>query len=656
MRKQILAAAMAATVAVLGLAATAQAQSASQPPRAHATTAAALRRSPTTVTGPHMYNPKTHKPFPNASTVTVSQTTQLVNQMVHVSWTNFTPSSALAYDPTNVAYPVMVTECKGTDPSSPADCYGAENGGVTSTSGPFGPMNDAYATTGPNGTGQADIEILTKTENSFLGCSSTHPCSLAVVPSQGGNYSTTPPKCNDHSEDFGFAGGTAVGAVAFGATDFACSWAKRIVLPLSFVRTAAACPFRNPAFTAAGSPMLARAMESWQTALCAGSQGMTINYDSFLSEPLALADLGTGQTDVAFTTRTAGAQGISTGPKTYVYAPVAVSAVSVPYWFDNPVSGQPQTGVKLNERLVLKLLTQSYAFENDGCPPVPPAAKCDKGVDNDPLSLFADKEFQKLNPTVLQPVDGYIEVPTVVDGQSDTTWTVTRWIAASKAASQFLAGKPDPYGSHLNTYYRGMRYPTNTFIPMDPFPLIAHEYTPVFPFSLVATDQVENWPPATSTMKDSQGNFPRLPPQVPGQRALIAITGQGDAAADLFPVTAIANAAGHFVEPTNAGMAAAVQTMIPAGDGTLQVNLHSTNPAVYPLTMVIYAVAPTSGTSHARAAAIARFIDYAAGAGQTPGMSAGQLPPGFLPLTAKLRAQARKDAQEVLNQTGNRPA
>jgi len=79
--------------------------------------------------------------------------------------------------------------------------------------------------------------------------------------------------------------------------------------------------------------------------------------------------------------------------------------------------------------------------------------------------------------------------------------------------------------------------------------------------------------------------------------------------------------------------------------------------------MVIYAVAPTSGTSHAKAAAIARFIDYTPGmtagqtpgmtAGQTPGMSAGQLPPGFLPLTAKLRAQARKDAQEVLNQTGD---
>src|SRR5215469_6092314 len=662
MRRQIVAVATAGTVAVLGLTAAAQAQPASHPPRAPATTAAALHGSPTTVRGPHMYDPATGRPFPDASTVTVSQTTKLVNQMLHVSWTNFTPSTSLIYHAQNVAYPVMVTECRGTDPGSPADCYGAENGGVPSTSGLFGPMNDAYATTGPKGTGQADIEILTKTENQFLGCDSTHPCSLAVVPSQGGNYSTTPPKCNDHSQDISFGTGTAAGEVAFGSQDFACSWAKRIVIPLAFDRTAAICQFNNPAFTTAGSPMLARAMNSWIAALCTGSHDMTINYDGVISEPQALGALGTGQTDVALTTRTASAQGINTGPKHYVYAPVAVSAMSIAYWIDNLVTGQPVTNIRLNQRLLLKLLTTSYAFGNDGCPSAYPGVPCDKGVGHNPLNLFLDREFLKLNPEyarqngqpprVFPPPGGGIEVPTVVAGQSDTTWTMTRWIAANKAASSFLHGQFDPYGMHLNTHYLGTKYPTNTFIGQDPFPFIAHLYNPVFPFSLVATDQVENWPPEFSDQKDQFGNYPRLPPELPGGRSLIALTGQGDAAAFLFPVTAIANATGHFVAPTNAAMAAAVRTMIPAGNGTLQVNLHSSNPAVYPLTMVIYAVAPTSGTSHAKAAAIAKFIDYAAGAGQSPGLRPGQLPPGFLPLTAKLRAQARKAAQEVLNQTG----
>ena len=69
--------------------------------------------------------------------------------------------------------------------------------------------------------------------------------------------------------------------------------------------------------------------------------------------------------------------------------------------------------------------------------------------------------------------------------------------------------------------------------------------------------------------------------------------------------------------------------------------------------MVIYAMAPTSGLAHAKAAAIARFLDFAAGAGQTPGLQPGQLAPGYLPLTAALRAETRKAATDVANQTGN---
>jgi hypothetical protein len=86
---------------------------------------------------------------------------------------------------------------------------------------------------------------------------------------------------------------------------------------------------------------------------------------------------------------------------------------------------------------------------------------------------------------------------------------------------------------------------------------------------------------------------------------------------------AIRNGAGHYTGPTAAAVAAVVKTMIPGGSGTLQVNPRSPDPVVYPLTMVIYAMAPTSGLSHARAAAIARFIGYAAGRGQAPASARG---------------------------------
>jgi hypothetical protein len=106
------------------------------------------------------------------------------------------------------------------------------------------------------------------------------------------------------------------------------------------------------------------------------------------------------------------------------------------------------------------------------------------------------------------------------------------------------------------------------------------------------------------------------------------------------------------VEPTTSNMLAALQGMTSGGQGTKQVNFASKNKKAYPLTMVVYAVVPTSGTSHTKAAAIAKFLDFAVGPGQTPGVQPGQLPPGFAPLPASMRAQTRKDAQAVLRQTG----
>jgi hypothetical protein len=138
-----------------------------------------------------------------------------------------------------------------------------------------------------------------------------------------------------------------------------------------------------------------------------------------------------------------------------------------------------------------------------------------------------------------------------------------------------------------------------------------------------------------------------------GHRALFAVLDQGDAALDHFPTAKIRNAAGDYVRPTNGTMAAALSHMSSDGNGTLQMNLTNTDPRAYPLTMVIYAMVPTSGLSHAKAAAIARFLDFAVGPGQTTGIRPGQLPAGYLPLPASLRARTRKLAVEVANQTGD---
>ena len=518
--------------------------------------------SGTTVTGQNLWDPSTGKPLPTASCVTVDQTSNLVNQMVQVSWANFTPSVNAPYGPSSTLYPVMIAECVGTNPASSADCYGATNGGVTGGSGPDGPMNTAYALTTPAGTGQADIEIDTVAENQFLGCDQKHACSLVVVPAQGGNVLTSPPNCTDHSEDSTFA----IGQLAFGALYNACSWADRIVIPLSFAPTPSVCKFKHTAFSAAGSPMLDRAMASWVAHLCLGSRGLSIQYNPEVAEPLAVQEVASGAADVGLTTQPASAQQIVT-QRHYLYAPVAVSAVSIAYWVDDPTTGLPVTTLKLDQRIVLKLLTQSYDFQNEGVPcgaqPPPAGVGCDNAVDGNPQTLFADPEFQQLNPNV-QPVSGLgaaFQVPTVESGQSDMTWTVTRWIAANADATSFLKGQFDPWGMHVNTDYEdtgtaGVQYPTNAFAAQDSYPVIQHRYSPLFPLSLVSSYQVENWEPGTSWEKDQTGNFPKDPIQPPGQRALFAILDQADAAAFRFPVAEIPNTAGQYVLPTTSAMAA----------------------------------------------------------------------------------------------------
>src|SRR5690349_9867679 len=195
---------------------------------APAAAASGCTGSGTTVAGQNLWDPSTSKPLPTASCVTVDQTSNLVNQMVQVSWANFTPSTNTPYGPSSTLYPVMIAECAGANPASSADCYGATNGGVTGGSGPFGPMNTAYATTTADGTGQADIEIYTGVENQFLGCDQNHACSLVVVPAQGGNVLASPPVCTDHSRDGTFA----IGQLAFSQNFNTCSWADRLVIPL----------------------------------------------------------------------------------------------------------------------------------------------------------------------------------------------------------------------------------------------------------------------------------------------------------------------------------------------------------------------------------------------------------------------------------------
>src|SRR5215467_11251839 len=321
--------------------------------QAHTQAASAAHCSSVTKGGPNMWDPTTNHQFGTPGSVTVSQACGLINQLVHVSWTNFTPSvpnnsPGPFYTNSATFYGVMVTECRGAAPASMDDCYLVDNHGLPLAFGPAGLPNTQYAVTTTAGTGQANIDIETNLENSFLGCDQAHSCSLAIVPGQGGQ----PTNCNDHSGDVAlFGAGTALASNTFSLVQGSsgqCSWNDRIVIPLSFAPTPTGCRQRNASFNAVGSPMMRDVMQQWLTGLCAGAHGMTINYDSTLGEPTAVTNVVSKIDDVALTTLPASTDGVSTGGRPFVYAPIAVSAVSVAYWLDNTTTGEQLGVLELN--------------------------------------------------------------------------------------------------------------------------------------------------------------------------------------------------------------------------------------------------------------------------------------------------------------------
>ena len=290
-----------------------------------------------------------------------------------------------------------------------------------------------------------------------------------IVPGQGGE----PGHCTNHSQD----ASTALPEQTFVPAYGACSWAHRIIVPLTFSPADAACPLRNPAFTVEGSLVLSRAANSWFSGLCTGSHGFGRPVQRRLNEPESVQQTYGGQSDVALTTRPASADGVNPiGNKSYAYAPLAITAGAVAYWMDGP-NGQPYTGVKLDQRLLVKLVTTSYNFVGIACKPVVshggiPGGKCDNAVNWNPNTLYANPEFIKLNPHVQPPVTApEFQIPTVPGDANDLTWTVTRWIAADPTAAAFIKGAPAPgvngHQMYINTNYKGATYPTDTFQTQD---------------------------------------------------------------------------------------------------------------------------------------------------------------------------------------------
>lgn len=110
------------------------------------------------------------------------------------------------------------------------------------------------------------------------------------------------------------------------------------------------------------------------------------------------------------------------------------------------------------------------------------------------------------------------------------------------------------------------------------------------------------------------------------------------------------NRPGTFASPSVSALAAALSAQRPQGDASWP-DLGALSTDAYPLTLLAYAAVNLTATDASERADYADLIEYAVTEGQTLGGGAGQLPPGYSPLSDELRTKALTAAQRIRGYT-----
>lgn len=635
--------------------------------------------------------------------VTVHQTEQLRAQGVRVSWTGGRPTaSGFKHN-----Y-LQLMQCWGDDPAGPSreQCqFGGS--GITGNGGawtslrqvdgvsdpaeteyvkngpndegyvPFLPANGDPATTGSrdwtyfgnlntneepygithaDGTGEFTFPMYTDQEADQLGCGAPvkqgntvrgRSCWLVIVPR--GEYDVD---------------GTVGNSDALQSSPLtATNWAQRMVVPLDFLPVGNSCPADRAERRVIGSELLTDAISSWQPAVCSSPGGAKFAFtqDGEGTARTTISSQADGSEGLAFTVDPVEAP--SDGPDV-VHAPVAISGLTLGFFIELPGSGE-LTSMKFTPRLLAKLLTSSYQKDVTRGRRVIP-----EHIKDNPLSLFHDPEFKELNPefkdwgpTSLPPMSLMVQLP-----HTDTTRMTWQWLRSDPEAKEFLSGTADPWGAKVNPFFVDIGLTTDEslteFPKADPTRTkvtisgqeLEYGTTDVAPYvqdmhqGALYTRRGNNLAALTAA-EGSNGAPAKLvnTPPLPGERMVLALVDTASAARYGLRTAALRNADGRFVTPTTgsllAGAAAMKKSPVP---GVLGTDPGAAKGGAYPLTSVVYAAGFTN-TPAADRKDYAGLVRYAVGAGQAPGVSPGQLPPGYAPLPAAMRTQALAAADRLQN-------
>ena len=563
-----------------------------------------------------------------------------------------------------------VTAFRGSGGTVHASCT-AETMAPEAAVGAAFPPADMAAFSDAEGSGSVKFEVRTNVENESLGCSDKVACSVVVIPINGISCATEDSECSKAGRfepgSSNFANEGVDLAVSGQLWWSASNWRNRFSIPIGFGLPPDACDVLDPRAPTGfyGSELMAQASLQWSPAYCLDKKRFKFQHNKMSDEAgFTLAENGGGA--AAFVSGEHDAK----GSDPVAYAPTAVTGFSVGYIIDRPDNAGEYTDLKLNARLLAKLLTQSYPASERG--------RGHPGLEANPISINLDPEFQKLNPGLDAVAREAGATLLSLSESSDVMTTLTSYIAQDKDAMEFIDGKADPWGTKINPSYKKIALPTSEWPLLDdyvapsnlecyqqnPAPYFTQIAAPVTSLRKISEAVLDAWPNVQTKCERAVSTDPwkigRVDRQGVGTRFMLGLVSTGDAERLGLAQASLETAGRTYVGPTPGAMASAIRLAEPStsGDAPFTLDMSAVVKAkAYPGTMIVYTAARTANLPEEDAAKVAEFVRISTTEGQKAGYGNGELPLGYLPITktgatAPLWKQAQALATAIEAQKG----
>ena len=251
-------------------------------------------------------------------------------------------------------------------------------------------------------------------------------------------------------------------ASGFGITQsglFTETWKHHVAIKLGFKPAGLSCAIGAAERQISGSELLSGAMGQWQPKLCNNSGGAIYSLLTGPESDAAVAANGTAVAPMALVSRALSAEGVTDN---LTYAPVALTGVSISFAIDyqaRATGGAVPDAVMAKERqafttlkLTPRLLAKLLTSSYTDALPQGAVASYLNGKRN----ITQDPDFLAINDSdwsYMSIIGVGVADALAPLGRSDAAVAVWTYIMADTDAKNFLAGKADPWGMKVNPYY-----------------------------------------------------------------------------------------------------------------------------------------------------------------------------------------------------------